>query len=116
MRITFYDTTKMGEGFDSNPVLSVQREQLASIDDGRPHWAALDLGCGAGTISRRLLCGARMDVIGADVSPTALAAYVDSVAEPAVRLDATALPFPDDSFDLVVSDDLVEHLVDTDEY
>lgn len=31
-------------------------------------------------------------------------------------MDAQRLPFPDGAFDVVVSDDLIEHLVETDSY
>jgi 2-polyprenyl-3-methyl-5-hydroxy-6-metoxy-1,4-benzoquinol methylase len=58
----------------------------------------------------------RFSVIGADLSATAVGTYLASTRRPVVRLSATELPFPNNSFDLVISDDLIEHLVETDEY
>lgn len=51
----------------------------------------LDVGCGEGELARHLLDGAW---VGVDSSPTMLA----SAPEPAVRADATALPFADATF------------------
>jgi SAM-dependent methyltransferase len=118
MRTRFYDSTRMGEGFEGNPVLPVQPRQLEPIlacSRSRP-LEVLDLGCDTGTISKHLLSGDGLSVVGADVSPTAVATCVLEVGRPAMRVDATALPFTTSSFDLVVSDDVVGHLVDTDQY
>lgn len=116
----FYSDTSMGAGFDHNPVLQVQRRQLAALPIGADGMATsvLDLGCGAGTTTRVVLAGfgPNFSVVGADLSPTALRKYKEVTGRPAVRLSATELPFPADTFDLIISDDLIEHLVDTDEY
>ena len=115
----FYEGTAMGEGFVENPVLHVQARQLARLRqraDGRPT-QVLDLGCGAGTPTRALMANpVRFRVVGADLSPSAVAAYTSSTGRDGVRLDAQRLPFVDGAFDAVVSDDVVEHLVDTDAY
>jgi SAM-dependent methyltransferase len=65
--------------------------------------AVLDLGCGEGRASRELLkLGYR--VVGADRSPTLVrAAAAASQEVPVVLADAAALPFADDSTDLVVA-------------
>lgn len=115
----FYDTTSMGENFDDNPVLAVQRRQLSSVVgiDRMRDLRVLDLGCGAGTTSLHLVPKRRdVSVIGADISPSALRAYTRATANPAVRVDAEVLPFADDSFDIVITDDVVEHLPDTDSF
>lgn len=114
----FYRGTKMGEGFEHNPVLDVQRRQLEGLASRfGTVIRVLDLGCGAGTTTRQLVSDtARYQVVGADISPTALAAFAEATGRPGVRLSAPALPFRPDSFDLVISDDVVEHLVDTDQY
>jgi SAM-dependent methyltransferase len=115
----FYDGTSMGEHFARNPVLDVQRQQIRRhlAPDPRSHMTVLDLGCGGGTTTVELFGGdERYDIVGGDVSPTALATYARRTGNPAVRLDAERLPFADDRFDVVVADDVVEHLVDTDAF
>lgn len=108
----------MGAGFEANPVIAVQREQLRQLPAAasRP-WRVLDLGCGAGTPTQRLMSDdTRYSVVGADLSHAALQSYVHATGWSAVRVDAELLPFADGVFDAVVSDDVIEHLVDTDAY
>jgi SAM-dependent methyltransferase len=64
----------------------------------------LDVGCGDGAITDRL--AQRWEVTGVDQSPTALS----HVRTEAVLGSATNLPFPDNSFDLVLSSEMLEHL------
>jgi SAM-dependent methyltransferase len=68
----------------------------------------LDVGCGDGAITNRL--AERWDVTGLDLSPTAL----EHVRTTAVQGSATALPFADRSFDLVLSSEMLEHTTDDD--
>ena len=73
----------------------------------------LEAGCGRGAFSRHLAeRGAR--VMGVDISPAAAAMTRDALApfDGCTAIDASieALPFPDDSFDLVVSLDTLEHV------
>lgn len=115
----FYASTSMGAEFHRNPVLGVQGAQLKLLETSHPTGTirVLDLGCGAGTPSKVLMRDAgRYAVVGGDLSPSALDAYVQATGRSGVRLDAQRLPFADGSFDVVVSDDVVEHLVDTDAY
>jgi len=68
-----------------------------------PCGRTLDLGCGEGRISRYLRSAGHL-VAGADTSPTLVrlaAGHPD--AAPAVVADAAALPFPDETFGLVVA-------------
>jgi SAM-dependent methyltransferase len=82
----------------------------------------LDLGCGAGRhafeAARR---GAR--VVALDANPaelaqvTAVAAAMDEAGElpsgasiAAVASDATAMPFPDEAFDIVIAAEVLEHI------
>ena len=72
----------------------------------------LDVGCGTGELSRVLMaetpetCG----VVGCDADLTLLSRASDSVS--VVAGDAHRLPFPDDSFDLVVCQALLINLPD----
>jgi SAM-dependent methyltransferase len=68
-----------------------------------PGRGALDLGCGEGRLGR-FLRSRGYRVAGADASPAMvrLAVSHDTQA-PAVVADAAALPFPDETFDLVVA-------------
>jgi SAM-dependent methyltransferase len=68
-----------------------------------PGHRMLDLGCGEGRLGRFLRArGYRM--AGVDASPTMVALAVShDIAIPAVLADATALPFGDETFDLVVA-------------
>jgi SAM-dependent methyltransferase len=114
----FYDESAMGAGFTHNPVLAAQRRQVRRyLAAAGPSLQVLDLGCGAGTTSAVLFGDRdRFRVTGADVSTKALQQYRSTTSNPGVLLDAQHLPFPDDAFDVVVSDDVIEHLVDTDAY
>lgn len=77
----------------------------------------LDLGCGNG-ISSRLLHQANFDVVGTDISPLFLqdAQNWESLHDgPRLRYqvcDVLELPFEDDSFDVICSNELIEHLPD----
>jgi SAM-dependent methyltransferase len=78
-----------------------------------PHARALDVGCGTGANGPVLSARATFSV-GLDASPVPLGlSGTDQRGHSSrVRGDATALPFPDDSFDLVVALDVLEHLDD----
>lgn len=70
--------------------------------------SVLDVGCGSGELTRVIAAGCPGRVVGADRDPELLA-HVDL---PVVRADAYSLPFPDDSFDLVVCQALLVNLPD----
>jgi SAM-dependent methyltransferase len=68
-----------------------------------PGGRTLDLACGEGRLSR-LLKSRQHQVLGVDASPTMVRfAADDPDAVPVVLGDATALPFGDHAFDLVVA-------------
>ena len=71
----------------------------------------LDIGCGIGTYVRRFRQYSD-DVYGVDVEPERVAeASVDAAEHPAWRA-GEELPFPDDWFDLVFSNEVIEHVDD----
>jgi len=78
----------------------------------------LDVGCGIGTDGARFAeAGARYT--GVDQSEVALALAqrrfdLDGIDGTFVQADATALPFGDESFDLVYSHGVIHHISDTD--
>ena len=78
-----------------------------------PRSKILDLGCGNG-ISARLLNQADFDVVGSDISPLFLKEAQDWENS---RLryqvcDVMELPFENESFNVICSNELVEHLPD----
>lgn len=118
MTKAFYSNTSMGEDFSRNPVLAVQARQFSLVEHPQDRkLRVLDLGCGAGTPTKTVMGDqARYLVTGADLSRQALTKYVQDTQRSGVELDAQRLPFASGSFDVVVSDDVIEHLVDTDAY
>lgn len=64
----------------------------------------LDVGCGDGFITDRL--PADRDVMGCDFSAVALS----HVRRPTRLVDISSLPFADGSFDLVMANDVIEHI------
>lgn len=68
----------------------------------------LDVGCGTGELSRVLAAESPGEVIGCDADSDLLAAASEHV--PVVAGDAFQLPFPDDTFDLVVCQALLINL------
>lgn len=107
--------TPAGAIFVNTPVFSLPRELGL-----QPHHRLLDLGCGQGSIARILasLVSFRVPPVGVDVSSTMLRLGWRSLqmgwwpAVPLVQGAATALPFPDEKFDVVVSAHMVKHLSD----
>jgi ubiquinone/menaquinone biosynthesis C-methylase UbiE len=74
----------------------------------------LDIACGSGYGSR-LLADAAARVIGVDVSPEAIDYARSKFANPKVEFvvgSATAIPLDDDSVDLVVTYETIEHIDD----
>jgi SAM-dependent methyltransferase len=84
----------------------VLREEVLKLLDGG---SLLDLGAGAGILKNMNFRGIANKVTGVDLDPRVLEnPYLDE----AFNIGGESLPFPDESFDLVVSDNVLEHLED----
>jgi methionine biosynthesis protein MetW len=76
-----------------------------------PGSRVLDVGCGNGQAGGLPLRAMGCQYIGVDVSATALASARALGLDVCQITDGTALPFPNNSFDAVVSMEVVEHLM-----
>lgn len=81
--------------------------RLETIINGIPKGvqSIIDVGCGDGKLTR-MLRNAGYDVMAVDQSATAL----KRVSEPKRCISGDALPFEDESFDLAVCSEVLEHL------
>lgn len=74
----------------------------------------LDVGCGTGVLAQRLV-GAGFEMVGLDPSEGMLEVLAEHAPDVrAVRGSATALPFGDGSFDLVLTVAALHHIADAD--
>jgi SAM-dependent methyltransferase len=77
-----------------------------------PRGRVLDVGCGTGLLATRL-ADAGYEVTGVDPSEGMLEILAAQTSEvDAVSGSATSLPFPDDSFDVVLSVAVMHHIAD----
>jgi demethylmenaquinone methyltransferase / 2-methoxy-6-polyprenyl-1,4-benzoquinol methylase len=92
------------------------REALLTFAALPPHGTLLDVGTGTGDIAYAALQRAPgVRAVGSDFTYEMMAAGVDKVpglALPFVQGDTFALPFPDQTFDAVVSGFLIRNVVD----
>lgn len=72
----------------------------------------LDIGCGTGRTAGLWLKEHAGSYIGVDISARAVAEACALGLDARVIEDAVALPFPDDSFDVAVCTEVLEHLLD----
>jgi len=81
----------------------------------------LDYGCGSG-YGTALMSGACSQIIGVDVSPEAIAHARDHFSAPNLsylqikQAEVAPLPFPNSSFDVVLSFQVIEHVKDVSAY
>lgn len=101
--IDYYEQPEMWENYDVADAISKKTDYIIRHipSDVR---TILDVGCGNGKITNALKD--RWQVTGLDLSAEAL----KHVQTPHVLASATAIPFPDASFDLVISSEMLEHL------
>jgi SAM-dependent methyltransferase len=89
-----------------------ERAELFRQLVGGPGRRVLDLGCRYGALTRAYVDG--NDVVGVDVDREALADAAALGIETCWADVDEPLPFPDESFDVVVAGELIEHLRDPD--
>ena len=110
----FYETSETYKGLLSAHDEVYLRHYVELVTRYAPSRSKiLDLGCGNG-ISARLLNQSDFDVIGTDISPLFLE-EARAWENPKLRYrvcDVMELPFESDSFDVICSNELVEHLPD----
>jgi ubiquinone/menaquinone biosynthesis C-methylase UbiE len=95
--------------FDSINRFDIQWARTMWIYDNVRHGSSvLDLGCGEGMLA--LLKRKGVTLTGVDLSPDLLAAAGRNGYDGAYLATLTALPFPDSSFDYVVSLDVMGHV------
>jgi len=119
----FYQEHLMG--MKKNPTIVVQKKQIQTIINtdrilSQEKIKVLDIGCGSGEVVLGLFGKkdkdeeSNLEVTGIDVSQKAVDAFTKNTGYSAFLSSATQLPFPDSSFDLIILDDVLEHLENTD--
>jgi SAM-dependent methyltransferase len=97
-----------------NQNVAAYRTELGLIDAMIPatatRGAALDVGCGYGVLVH-LLNNRGYDTVGCEIG-TPAAAYCRQRGLNVVRATAPDLPFPDGTFQLIVSAHVIEHVLD----
>ena len=94
--------------------LEANRRFLDDSDLLRPGVRVLEIGSGRGTLLAELR-SRELEVIGLETSEERInEAHVRYPGLPIWQTTGTTLPFPDESFDLVVSFDVFEHIPDSD--
>ncbi len=112
----FYDAVSWLISFGKAPAIRKKTVALAQPAAGEK---ALDVGCGTGTlaIALRAKVGPGGEVVGIDAAPEMIAVARDKAAKQGADIDFRVglieeIPFPDDSFDLVLSSFMLHHLPD----
>jgi 2-polyprenyl-3-methyl-5-hydroxy-6-metoxy-1,4-benzoquinol methylase len=84
-----------------------------------PRASVIEIGCGSGYGTRRLLDAGAAQVVGFDLDPASIDAARRAHPDPRLRFDvasATALPVESGAYDLAVSLEAIEHVEDDDAF
>jgi len=110
-------------GFEQNDTFRVQRlfieKYLKNQIDPKQRLKVLDLGCGAGFGTKAVFQNLTsdlpaLDIVGLDVSVTAVEKYSLVTGLNGRTGSVIETGFQDNHFDLILFDDVIEHLVETD--
>lgn len=107
-----YDRLRRGGYHESEDTTSHLAPYVPWLKERLGYKSVLDIGCSTGG-SLPLLSAEGQEAWGVDVSSVAVA-NAQKLGRNVVEASATALPFPDNRFDLVVSADVFEHLHEDD--
>lgn len=112
----FYESRIMGHDAPGTPIYRIERDEIQRLRGlGFSPKRVLDLGCGSGHGTMDILHGTDAVVVGADVSATTGASFTSLTGFEFVHLSAeSSLPFDDSEFDLILLNDVIEHVADTD--
>jgi methionine biosynthesis protein MetW len=87
-------------------------DQISRVVQRLASQKILDVGCGDGRLARAIRANCRDVIIhGCDVSTAALTRSEGLDRQYSVDLNSEALPEPDESFDLVIASEVIEHLI-----
>lgn len=114
---SFYSTVVMGEHSATPPVIhQAQAKLLRPVAKGVRPSRLLDIGSGAGVGAALIAKVGQIEhVVCVDLSVPALREVSNKGFLPIVAsAEGHKLPFPNESFDIVILDEVIEHLVDTD--
>jgi 2-polyprenyl-3-methyl-5-hydroxy-6-metoxy-1,4-benzoquinol methylase len=90
-------------------------DQISSVVQQLGPGKILDAGCGDGRLARAIRANCSDVVIhGCDLSTVALARSEGLDRQYSVDLNCGVLPEPDESFDLVIASEVIEHLIQPD--
>ena len=73
----------------------------------RPEMLVLDLGAGSGRVRQMNFRGLATRIVGVDPDPRV---HSNPHLDQAIAGSGTGIPFPDSAFDMVISDNVLEHL------
>jgi 2-polyprenyl-3-methyl-5-hydroxy-6-metoxy-1,4-benzoquinol methylase len=92
------------------------KQQMRALVPAGPPRQILDIGCGTG-LNALHLSKLGHTVIGIDLSPVAIEKFrAKGLEGHVVDIEASPLPFADDSFDMIYASEVIEHSVNTEEF